>query len=132
MIIPDKHLTPIERLVAEKKEIEAQCRLQEEKLNDDYIYIRENASGLLLSGLTSLLFSSGNSKNGGVKQTAGASGSGRIEENVSFSASDYLNIAKSLLPVAWEIAQPIIITWGINKAKSLLLGLFTKKKKTPV
>ena len=125
------HLTPIERLAAEKKEIESLCRLQEKKLNNDYVYIRENASGLLLSGLASLLFSSGNIKKGGAKQTADASNNSSVEKNTSFSASDYLNIAKSLLPVAWEIAQPVIITWGINKAKSLLLGLFTKKK-TPV
>jgi len=40
-------------------------------------------------------------------------------------------MAKSLLPVAWDIARPMIIIWGIKKAKSYFFGLFAGKKSTP-
>ena len=120
-------LTPIEQLLAEKAELKVQCRKQEEKLNGDFTYIRDNASGLLLSGLSALLFSSGGNGRKGEKSTTVE---GDVDKNTAYSIYDYINIAKGLLPVAWEVIQPLVITWGINKAKSLLLGLFSKKKKT--
>jgi len=120
-------LTPIEQLLAEKAELKVRCRKQEEKLNDDFTYIRENASGLLLSGLSLLLFSSGSNNRKGEKPSTVKGDAGK---NTAYSIYDYINIAKGLLPVAWEVIQPLVITWGINKAKSLLWGLFSKKKKS--
>ena len=126
----NKPLSPIERLIAEKNDINIKCRLQEEKLNKDFIYIKENASSLLLSGLSSLIFSSGSDKKNSKKNDIPLDkDSNGVVQNNTYSVNDYLSIAKSLLPVAWEIIQPIIITWGINKAKSLLLGIFSKNKK---
>ena len=122
-----KTMTPFELLIAEKADIKDKCRKQEEKLNEDFTYIRKNASGLLLSGLSSLFFSSGNN---GVKDKKTSVSNSNAKKNVAYSISDYMNIAKGLLPVAWDVIQPIIITWSINKAKSLLWGLFSKKKKT--
>ncbi len=125
-----KPLTPIEKLLADKVDIKAKCRMQEKKLNEDFTYIQNNASGLLLSGVSTLLFPPRNSSFKNEKQSSHASGNEVSEaKKTPISASDYLNIAKSLLPIAWEISQPLLITWIIGKSKSLFHGLFTKKKK---
>jgi hypothetical protein len=54
--------TAIEKLLADKSDVEAKCKLQEKKLADDFEYIRKNASFLLLSGISFLLFSNGHTK----------------------------------------------------------------------
>ena len=43
--------------------------------------------------------------------------------------SDYLSIAQGLLPVAWDVARPFLLTWGIRKAQSWFTNLLFKKKK---
>lgn len=125
-----KPLTPIEKLLADKVDIEAKCRIQEQKLNEDFTYIQNNAYGLLLSGISTLLFPPRNPSSKNEKLSLPASGNDTHEaKNSPISISDYLSIAKGLMPVVWEIAQPLLLTWGIGKAKSLLHGLFAKKKR---
>ena len=51
-----KQQTPLERLISDKERIQRQCKRQEQKLNEDFSYIQENAGSLLLSGLSSLIF----------------------------------------------------------------------------
>ena len=53
--------TPLEKLISDKERIQRQCKRQEQKLNEDFSYIQENAGSLLLSGLSSLLFPSNKS-----------------------------------------------------------------------
>ncbi|MDR2914893.1 MAG: hypothetical protein LBV74_08700 [Tannerella sp.] len=126
----NRPLTPIEQLFADKIDIKAKCRIQEKKLNEDFEYIKDHASGLLLSGISSLLFSSGGSKNKSEKHSVPHTGENKHSpDNSPLSVSDFLSVAKSMAPVAWDIIQPLILTWGINKAKSLLFGLFSKKKR---
>ena len=43
--------TPLEKLISDKERIQRQCKRQEQKLNEDFSYIQENAGSLLLSGL---------------------------------------------------------------------------------
>ena len=54
--IQNKPLTPLEKLIFDKEQIRRQCVVQEQKLNDDFLYIQENAGSLLISGFTGLLF----------------------------------------------------------------------------
>ena len=63
----NKYLSPTEQLLADKIDIKEKCRIQEKKINANFVYIRENAGGLLLSGMSSLLFPSKNTneKNAG-------------------------------------------------------------------
>ena len=112
-------LSPIEQLHADKRRIEAQCREQEKKLGEDFAYMRKHAPSLLLSGISSRLFPADSS---GRK-------AGDDSRNAAFTASDYLAIAKSLLPVAWNIIRPMLVTWGIHKAKSLVGEWFSDKKR---
>jgi hypothetical protein len=138
-VIRHKPLTPIEKLLKDKIELREKCRVQEKKLCDDFAYIRDNASSLLLSGVSSLLFSSRNAtkRNGKLsgEDEHNAVENMAIESDASgrhapILVSDLFALSKTLWPVVWEIAQPILITWGVRKASSLFLGLFFKKKKS--
>lgn len=105
--------------------------MQEQKLSEDFAYIQDNASSLLLSGVSGLLFPPRNSASKNEKNALSAHGNEAHDptKTTPASLSDYLAIGKSLLPVAWEIAQPLLLTWGIGKVKSLLFGAFGKKKR---
>ena len=131
--IRNKPLSPIEILQSEKNVIEEKCRVQKKKLDDDFVYIKENVSSLLLSGVSTLLFPPKNASTKAGNQlaiTSGADGQ-NATKGPALSVSDYFTITKSLLPVAWEVIQPIIIAWGIKKAKSMLSGFFSGKKRIP-
>ena len=126
-------LTPIEQLVAYKSIVEAKCAAQQKKLYEDVEYIQNNASSLIFSGLVSLLFSSGQTKKKPETQSVMLiNDSQSTRNNNLLSSSTIFFVAKKMIPVVWEIVQPLLINWGIKKAKSLLVGLFTKKKSVPV
>ena len=48
--------TPLEKLISDRRRIQQECTIQEQKLNADFSYIQENAGTLLLSGVSALLF----------------------------------------------------------------------------
>ncbi|WP_297905015.1 hypothetical protein [uncultured Parabacteroides sp.] len=120
--------TPLEKLISDKERITRQCKRQEQKLDEDFSYIQENAGSLLLSGLSSLLFPSD-------KSAAKAKDKGETPATMTGQPSfalglpDYLSIMKGMIPIAWDIAQPFIMTWGIKKAKKWFSNLLFKKKK---
>ncbi|WP_233202072.1 MULTISPECIES: hypothetical protein [Parabacteroides] len=120
--------TPLEKLISDKERIRKQCKEHEQKLNEDFSYIQENAGSLLLSGVSSLLFPKTRSAAKSGENTTTQNDNGDLPA-VPLGFSDYLSITKSMLPLAWDIAQPFIMTWGIKKAKNLLRSVFSKKKK---
>ena len=130
--IRNKPLTPIEKLHAEKIGIEEKCRVQEKKLDDDFVYIKDNAASLILSGISTLLFppKSTTTKNGQQLALSSETADHDMTKSPALSLSDYIAITKSMLPVVWGIIQPIIIAWGIKKAKSMIVTLFAGKKRT--
>lgn len=123
--IPNKPLTPLEKLISDKERIRKQCVIQEQKLNDDFSYIQENAGSLLISGFTTLLFP--NTKSKKTESTETATTASQPVTPIGFS--DYLSIAQGLLPVAWDVVRPFLLTWGIRKAQSWFTNLLFKKKK---
>ena len=48
--------TPLEKLISDRRRIQQECTIQEQKLNADFSHIQENAGTLLLSGVSALLF----------------------------------------------------------------------------
>ena len=120
-------LTPLERLLHEKQRVTVECELRTIKLNADCAYIQAHAGSLLLSGLSSLLFPGGNKKQeatASTHRTATAAAS-----PMPLGWGDLLSIGKSLLPVAWEVVQPLIMTWGIQKVRKWFSRrLFSKKE----
>lgn len=124
--------TPIEKLLADKIELEAKCRLRETKLNEDFDYIRDNSSRLILSGLSSLLFpSAGPKQNKPEEQAVAVVGKNRQSQNNALLAVDNLQVAaRVIVPAVWRIVRPVLIKWGINKVKSILIRTFTPKNRS--
>lgn len=121
-----KELTPVERLKAEKLYFKQLSKQHEKALTADFQYIQKNASTLLLSGLSSLIFpgfKSVKAKEPTPQKTAESSSSPAME------LSGYISLAKEMLPVAWHIIQPIILTWGIKQTQKWLSNKLFKKKK---
>ena len=54
--------TPLSKLQADKQCLHLLCRIQEQKLNEEVLYMRENAGRLLFSGISALFSTSGSSK----------------------------------------------------------------------
>lgn len=120
-------LTPLERLLHEKQRVTVECELRKIKLNADCAYIQAHAGSLLLSGLSSLLFLGGNKKQE-AKATADRTETAAATTQ-PLGWGDFLAIGKSLLPVAWEVAQPLIMTWGIKKVRKWFSRLLFPKKR---
>lgn len=111
--------TPLEKLISDKERIRDNVSRQEQKLNEDFSYIQENAGSLLLSGLSSLLFPSNKSTTKtNDKNTAPVTAG---QPSIALEISDYLSIAKGMIPIAWDLAQPFIMTWGNQKSEKMVL-----------
>lgn len=125
----NKHLSPAEQLFADKTDIKEKCRMQEKKINADFAYIRDHAGGLLLSGISSLIFPSKNTNEKSAdKLPAGAHKHSDKSKNNRLSIFDFPAITKSILPLAWDILQPIVITWVLSKSGSFITKLFSRKR----
>ena len=120
-------LTPLEKLLSDKRNLEVECNIREKKLKEDVEYIQCNASSLIFSSLASLFFSAVTSKRK-PKPLAQHNDTQPTKNSGLLSVSNIFEIGQKLIPFVWEIVQPILIDWGITKTKSLLIGLFTKKK----
>lgn len=107
------------------------CETRERELNEHLAYLQANAGSLILSGLSTILFPSSPKKEkkpAGIKPREGAAGA----PSASLGMSDYLSVAKNLVPVFWEIAQPLITSWGIRKIRQWITNkIFHKKKAAP-
>ena len=59
--------TPLEKLISDRRRIQQECTIQEQKLNADFSHIQENAGTLLLSGVSALLFPNTKTKSKGTQ-----------------------------------------------------------------
>ena len=59
--------TPLEKLISDRRRIQQECTIQEQKLNADFSHIQENAGTLLLSGVSALLFPNTKTKSKGTE-----------------------------------------------------------------
>lgn len=120
--------TPLAKLQNKKEWIRLESREKEAKLNEHFSYMKENSNSLVLSGLSSLLFP-------GIKNTQKENNSKhsiitKPKELFSpLSLLSSLSGGKGILPIALEIAQPFLITWGLSMTKKLIKKVFTKKIK---
>ncbi len=128
-----KQPTPLEKLQADKILLQEACRKQEQKLGESFSYLQENAGSIVLSGLSLLLFG-GNKPSkgktaGNTAKPAGQKAQNAATPSAALGMGDYLSLAKKLTPVLWEIVQPLVVRWGIRKAKKMLARWFSSKKK---
>ena len=121
----NKQQTPLEQLISDKNRLQERCLLQEQKLNADFTYIQENAASLLVSGFSALVFPKQKQASPNTQQTAYSKAG---DEITSFGLTDILSLGKSMMPVALDILKPILISWGIKKAGSVLSKVLFKKK----
>lgn len=121
----NKQQTPLEKLISDKNRLQERCLLQEQKLNADFTYIQENAASLLVSGFSALVFPKQKQASPNTQQTVYSKAG---DEITSFGLTDILSLGKSMMPVAWDILKPILISWGIKKAGSVLSKVLFKKK----
>ena len=125
----NKQQTPLEKLISNRLQLQAKCDIQKQKLNEHFSYIQENAGNLFLFGISSLLFSPSKEKKSGTetnysKQTSEVS-------TASLGFSDYISVVQSLLPMAWDVARPLLTAWGLKKIQTWAIKkLFTKKRQT--
>lgn len=120
--------TPLEKLLADKQRIQQACVEQENKINDTFAYIQENAGSLLLSGLSSLLFPAKPQKKGETQPNAAVN---TVPAATSpLGLSDYLSVGKALLPLAWDVIQPLVVSWGIRTIRKKITNLFSSSQKT--
>ena len=117
--------TPLQKLSADKEHIRQQCRRQEQKLNESFVYIQDNASGLLISGVSALLFHGSNKI---AKKDKISSSPAHPQATASPGLFDLLSIGKTMVPVLWDIVQPLIINWCIRKMTKFIANVFTAKK----
>lgn len=120
--------TPLEKLISDRRRIQQACARQEQKLNADFSYIQENAGTLLLSGVSALLFP--NSKTQSKKGTGSSQPTSPSETpSMPLGFADYLSMAQGLLPVAWDVARPLLTAWGVRKIQAWIIQKLFKKKK---
>ena len=119
--------TPLEKLISDRRRIQQECAMQEQQLNADFSYIQENAGSLLLSGVSALLFPKTKSKTNETEHKQPT----QVPEvpSVSLNFADYLSVAQGLLPVAWDVARPLLTAWGIQKVQTWIIKKLFKKKK---
>lgn len=120
--------TPLEKLLADKQRIQQACLEQENRINKTFTYIQENAGSLLLSGLSSLLFPAKPEKKG--ETTPGTAVSATPTTTSPLGLSDYLSVGKALVPLAWEIIQPLVVSWSIRTIRKKITNLFSSSKKS--
>lgn len=123
----NNRLTPLEKLIFDKNNLLLESQNLELKINEDFSYIKKHAGSLVFSGVSSILFPS--TKPHASHEDAKPDTHSSKLPVASLGASDYLSIAKGMLPVAWDITRPLLLTWGIKKAQKWLIHFIFKKKK---
>ncbi len=120
--------TPLEKLISDRRRIQQECTIQEQKLNADFSYIQENAGTLLLSGVSALLFPNTKTKSKGTESNQPVHTS--EVSSMSLGFADYLSVAQGLLPVAWDVARPLLTAWGHPESPGVdNKETFSRKKK---
>jgi len=120
--------TPLEKLQSDK--LYAKIRSEEavQRLDDNFAYIQDNSGKLILSGIGSYLFPGSKAGKDENEDASDALLPAFIKTKPGIN--DVLAIGATIMPHLWGIAKPVLLTWGIGKIQSLLLGnLFGKKKK---
>ena len=107
-------LTPLEKLKIDKERAQRLCKRQETALNDDISYIQNNMTGIIMSSLSGMLFPKKNTSPTKAPQATSKKTAPKTPSH-ALSFADIIPVAKSMLPIMWDIARPMIISWGIKQ-----------------
>lgn len=114
--------TPQERLIFEKEQIRLQCLQKEDEIGNGLSYVQDHAGSLLLSGVSGLIFPK--TKTSTKKSSVPSKNSGN---HPGHGISDYLSLAKEMMPTVMEIAKPLLFTWGLKSARKWIFRLIRRK-----
>ena len=103
-----KQLTPLDILMAEQRRVRENCRVQEQKINEDFKFIHDHSGRLLFAGISSLFFSK-------QKETTENDGEKGTEGQIPMLGMMFKNISPLLL----EAALPILLRWGMGRIGNL-------------
>lgn len=120
----NKPLTPLEKLISDKERIRRQCVIQEQKLNDDFSYIQENAGSLLISVLPPYYSRTLNQKQNPPIRQLHPYLPQKQQSHRLLGLSEHSTRTSS---VAWDVAKPFCLL-GIRKAQSWFTGYCSRKR----
>lgn len=103
-----KQPTPLEILIAEQRRVRKNCRLQEQKINEDFKFIHDHSGRILFAGISSLFFSK-RRKLTGKDEVGEREGKSSIQEMM----------LKNISPLLLEVALPVLMRWGMSKIGNL-------------
>ena len=92
--------TPLDMLMAEQRRVRESCRVQEQKINEDFKFIHDHSGRILFAGISSLFFSKRREK---------------AEGQIPMLGMMFKNIS----PLLWEAALPILLRWGLGRVGNL-------------
>lgn len=122
-------LTPLEQLRSKKAQARLQSEIEKDKLSANLKYVQHNAGKLIVNGVTSAILPGKSNKN----QSRPSSLPSTLADIAIGGAKTYFRSSKGggmgILPLAWSLAQPFVLTWGIKGVKKLAGSLFSGKKK---
>lgn len=115
-------ISPLEELRQEKVMVKKEVEECEDRLAESWLYLTDNAGSLLLQGAVN-----------GILHKFGFGGShkkieaeDREHEGTSSGIGHgIINTLSAYSPMIWEMVQPMLIQFAVNKFKSI----FTRKKK---
>lgn len=102
-----KQPTPLDMLMEKQRQVRESCRMQEQKINEDFRFMHNHSGRILFTGLSSLFFS-------------------RSKETTKFDAGIERDVPvwemalKSASPWLLEMALPVLMRWGVSKISDLL------------
>ena len=103
-----KQLTPLYILMAEQRRVRENCRVQEQKISEDFKSIHDHSGRILFAGISSLFFSK-------QKETTENDGEKETEGQIPMLGAMFKNISPLLL----EAALPILMRWGMERIGDL-------------
>lgn len=116
-------ISPLEELRQEKVIVKRECEEIENRLAGQWAYLSDNAVPLVLDSIVS-----------GIMQKLGFGGHHRVESqkkdnssSVGF-ANGILGNLSAYTPLLWDLIQPMLWKFAVNKIKSIFTGKKKKKK----
>ena len=100
--------SPLDMLMAEQRRVRESCRVQEQKINEDFKFIHDHSGRILFAGISSLFFSKRreNRENDGGEEAEGQN------PNIPHPINN-------ISPLLWEAALPILLRWGLGRVGNL-------------
>lgn len=112
-------ITLLEELRQEREIVRQECIESEDRLTEQWNYLSDNASSLLLDSAVS-----------GIASWLGFGHKEKAKEESESSSGNIVQTAwngvMAYYPLIWEIVQPLLWRYAVKKVKSLFSG---KKKK---